>query len=484
MSDRPNILIFMTDQMVADVADPAHPCKMPNAAKLASEGVRFTRAYTPCPHCCPSRATFMTGLYPSRHGIFNNVLTATAINRGLAEGVRCFSEDLAAAGYRMPFSGKWHVSAEENPAERGWDERVVRGGKKDSHHQSLDHWRKFKKQDENRERPRGHILRPGWGDRALYGTSPRPFTEHNDYHVTRMGIEALREVAASDDPWCVYIGPHGPHDPFVVPGPFAGMHDPANVELPESYRDNMEDKPRIYQRHRRQYWDQLSEDEVRESIAYYWDYCAMEDALFGQVIDALDASGQADNTLLLFMSDHGEYCGAHGLYCKGVPSFREAYNIPVIARWPARLKSPGRVASEIVTLADFAPTFLEAAGIDAPDNLSGRSLIPILEDNAPSDWRDCFCSQFNGVELYYTQRIVQTDRWKYVYNGFDFDELYDLKNDPHEMTNLAADEVSRPVIRELCKKMWQFAAKEEDYRLFNAYFTVAMAPFGPGEAGL
>jgi arylsulfatase A-like enzyme len=269
----------------------------------------------------------------------------------------------------------------------------------------------------------------------------------------------------------------------------------------------MEDKPRVYQRMRNQYWGQMTEDEVRESIAHYWGYCSMEDQMFGEVLHVLDATGQAENTLVLFMSDHGDYAGAHGLYCKGVPSFREAVNIPTIARWPAGIKNPGREVGEFVTLADFAPTFLELCGCRAPEGLTGRSIAPFLRDETPSDWPDAYYGQMNGVELYYTQRVVQTKEWKYVYNGFDFDELYDLKNDPHEMVNLAFPsrypqtrvhaEVRRTtrthepwprltpelekVRRELVRKMWRFARREKDIT-FNSYATVALAPYGPADA--
>ena len=119
-NDRPNFLIFLVDQVQADVVDPSHPCLMPNVARLAREGIRFTHNFGPSPHCCPSRATFMSGLYPSRHGVYNNVNTASAFQRGLNPGVRLFSEPLKDAGYDLAYAGKWHVSDEETPADRGW----------------------------------------------------------------------------------------------------------------------------------------------------------------------------------------------------------------------------------------------------------------------------------------------------------------------------------------------------------------------------
>ena len=487
----------MTDQEQAQVSFPEHPCRMPHTERCAEEGMLFRNCYTVAAHCCPSRASFMTGLYPSRHGVYNNVNTHTAIHRGLNEGVVTFSELLRDTGYRMMYSGKWHVSNHENPRDRGWEELEVGApGDQRSGTPPMSQWESAARES-NETRHRGQILRPGWGHYQLYGTRPsqtsKGYEDSVDYGYVNTANEILPELTASDDPWCLYIGPNGPHDPFIVPERFAAMYDPDEIQLPPSFHDHMEDKPGIYQRHRQQYWDQLSEDEVRESIAHYWGYCTMMDEMFGEVLNALESSGASENTVVFRMSDHGDYCGAHGLYCKGVPPFREAYHIPLIVRWPDGITQPGRETDALVNLMDFAPTFLELAGVsDVPDGVAGRSLLPFFRGEFPEGlespggleppeggWRDTHYTQFNGVELYYTQRIVQTHTHKYVYNGFDFDELYDLERDPHEMVNVADRPEYRDIKRELVRRMWQTALAEQDI-ISNPYATVAMAPWGPG----
>jgi choline-sulfatase len=485
MSKRPNILIFMTDQEQGQVVDPGHPCQTPNADQLAAEGVRFRHTYTPSPHCCPSRATFFTGLYPSRHGVYNNIFNSAAIHTALNPGVVTFGEQLRDQGYRLIFSGKWHVSAEDNPADRGWEELITTSTAGTHHGRSIEDWRQAAAQPaETGERQRGHIQRPGWGDFVVYKTlpdaGPKGYEGLHDYQVVEKAVDALHGLKESDEPWVLYVGPVGPHDPFSVPQKFVDMYDPDQIELPESYRDTLDDKPRLYQRMRRQFWDQLSEAEVCESIAHYWAFCTMEDAMLGEVLDTLDETGQTDNTLVLFLSDHGDYCGAHGLYLKGVPAFREAYHVPCIARWPQGIADPGRTVDEIVSLADFAPTFLEVAGIQPSTDLSGRSLLPLLQGETPADWPDAHYTQCNGVELYYSQRSVTTHEFKYVYNGFDFDELYDLRTDPYEMVNRADDPEYDGIKKDLVSKMWRFAAREDDI-IFNPYGTVALAPWGPAE---
>jgi len=294
----------------------------------------------------------------------------------------------------------------------------------------------------------------------------------------------------------------GPSTP--VPADIANLYNPKDVSLPASFGDMMHDKPRVYQRMRFQIWGQLTEDEVRESIAHYWALCTLQDRYLGEILSALESTGQAEDTLVVFLADHGDYLFAHGLRCLGIPSFREVYNIPVVMRWPRGIRNPGRNVSAFISLADLAPTFLELAGCTSEDRLTGRSMVFFLQDETPADWCDAWYSQTKGNEVYYTQRIVQTARWKYVCNWFDFDELYDLQADPHEMTNLAfpveipssmgkitPQTTSRAftpwpplsshlesVRRELLSRMWRFARRENDI-IFNAYPPVALSPYGP-----
>jgi arylsulfatase A-like enzyme len=483
MPARPNILIFQTDQELGAVVGPNHPCRTPNADRLAAEGLRFSRAFTATAHCCPSRATFMSGLYPSQHGIYNNVLNPAAIHTALNPGTVLFSELLAAEGYALAYAGKWHVCADEGPADRGWrDYGATSVGGHERHGTTWDEWsNRAQEPEDETPRRRGELLRPGWGRYTLYGTAEttpeaEPFAA-GDYRIVQNGLRALSDLAAQDQPWCLYIGTNGPHDPYIIPEHYATMYDPADVPLPPGFHDSMVDKPRVYQR-QRQLWSQLGEDEYREAIAHYWGYCTMQDDLLGLALDALEQTGQADHTLVIFCSDHGDYAGAHGLFCKGVAAFEQCHHVPCIMRWPAGIADPGRTISAFINHADFAPTFCELAGTALPNGSSGHSLTPFMRHEQPADWPDAMFSQFNGVELYYSQRWVQTDEWKYVYNGFDYDELYHLTADPDCLQNVAQDPRYDAVVREMCQRMWRRAYEEQDI-CSNPYITVGLAPYGP-----
>jgi len=509
---RPNFLIFMPHQHQGQVVLPHHPAIMPNVRRFASQGITFTQAFCPTPHCCPSRASFQTGLYPSEHGIFNNVDTDTAIHANPYPEIPFFSRSLRDSGYNLAYSGKWHVARDKFPQDYGWSNLnpPPAGGYVPGKVRQSSSWQRARKDlEQSGAREPGEVLRPGWGNIKLYSSyppkGPHGYEGIEDYEIVRRGVEGLGKLASGGKPWCLMVSNSGGHDLYRAPQNFVDMYHADSIPLPASFRDTLEDKPRIYQRMRYEYWRQLSKPEVRQSILHYWAKLTMQDALFGMLLDALQKSGEAENTVVIYTADHGDYVGAHGLWAKGVPSFQEGYNIPCVVRWPQGIANPGRQVDAMVSTVDFAPTILDAASVQSPQT-SGLSLLPWLHGETPSSWREAIFSQLNGVELYYTQRIVMTKDYKYVYNGFDYDELYDLKQDPHEMVNLAFPDVkqtraameeeqgleTRPGVpwpplspnlagirRDLLKRMWKFAQEHKD-QIFNPYITVAMAPLGPG----
>ncbi|MFQ6131638.1 MAG: sulfatase-like hydrolase/transferase [Armatimonadota bacterium] len=477
MPDRPNILIVMSDHERAEVVRPDSPCPTPHAGRVAAEGIRFDQAYTVAGHCCPARASFMTGVFPSRHGVFNNVMNPTALRRGLNPGVRTWSEILAEDGYRLSYTGKWHVSSEEGPEDRGWTPfgQVTATGYSPR--------RTWERPPPSRRQREQNLLksvwapRNGWPDVLLCGTRKGAIEDTREFQETLDGIEELKRLTQQDGPWCLYVGWGGPHDPYVIPDPWASMIDPGDVELPPSYGDDLMDRPAIYRR-QKQLWDQLTPDQVKLALAHYWGYCAMLDHMFGMILDALDETGQADNTLVVRTSDHGDLVGAHGLFLKGIPPYEEAYSVPLIVRWPAGIRQPGRVSSSIVQLMDLAPTLCEAAGAPPLDPCDAQSLLPIFTSQEPDGARQELYCQMNGVELYYTQRIMRVGRYKYVFNGFDFDELYDLEADPHERRNLINEPKLESVRRMLLERLWDWARKTDDF-IDNPSPTVGLIPLGP-----
>lgn len=473
----------MTDQQRGDSVLPGSRSRMPHTRAFADEAVTFSEAYTVAPHCCPARASFFTGLYPTQHGVYNNICNDVRLSRGPKPGTVHWSEAMAEAGYGMYFTGKWHVSIDTRPKDHGWTEMEPIGAVAGNYHGQR--WDAYRKGTFCEPGPRayGHIRKVGYhesGQRKLFGPTD-PNTRPGDEAIAGAAISKIRELGEADDgkPWCAYVGMHGPHDPFVVPQEFLDQHPLESFDVPTSFSDMMIDKPGLYRRMRRALTGDFSEEEFIDAVRHYFAYCSYMDHLFGSILKALDESGQRDNTVVIFTSDHGDYAGDHGLFCKGIPSFQGAYHIPLMVRDPHRSDRHGTTEDAFISITDFGPTLLALAGVDPIAPMAGLDFSGFLNGAKPDAWRETVHMMCNGTELYYTQRIVQSKRWKYVFNGFDEDELYDHENDPDEMTNLAHEPEAEAVISDLLRAHWKHAERVDDNWGINPYYTVSLFPEGP-----
>lgn len=326
MAEKPNIVVFMTDHQRGDTMKEGSPVKTPNIDRFRRQSVHFTRAYCPAPHCCPSRATFFSGLYPSEHGVWNNVNVGNTLSRGLFENTRLFSQDLQEAGYHLFFSGKWHVSDEQGPQDFGFELLYHPAGyhksprRPDTREWDIYYSGRFPLDTGKEPHTPGRIVRPGYPEYIQYGVNESPF---DDAQVAQAAAEKLQQL---EDPFFLYVGPLGPHDPYFVPQRFLDLYPLESISLPDNFEDPMEDKPALYRRTKDRY-NQLTPEEHRESIRHFYAFCSYEDYLFGKVLEQVEQSGKIDNTLILYVSDHGDYVGAHGLWAKGLPCFREAYHV-------------------------------------------------------------------------------------------------------------------------------------------------------------
>ncbi len=478
---KPNFLIFMSDQQRSDTVPPYKRAFTPNLDRFYEKAVSFTNAHCPSPHCCPSRASFYSGLYPSEHGVWNNVNVPNALSKGLNDGIRLWSQDLKDNGYNMFFSGKWHVSNEEGPSNYGFDEEYPKinykelGSKSEWRYYETDEYENLLNpigRELNGKRYAGQLLRDGYPGCLLYGINENPF---GDEDVIDNSISMLNKAISQDEPFCLFTGTLGPHDPYLVPQRFIKMYENYEIELPQSFNDEMKDKPALYRRTRDRF-KQLSDEEYKEAMRYYLAFCTYEDYLFGRLFDELCKNDKLKDTIVIYLSDHGDYVGEHGLFTKGLPCFESVYKIPLLIG--GYNISGGRICDEFVNTTDIAPTILELTNIKTDVKHSGKSILPLIK-NECSEIHSAVYTQTNGNELYGIQRSVRTKKYKLVYNGFDYDELYDLENDKNEMCNLSQIEEYREIRKELYKMLWQFA-KEHNDKIINPYIMVSLAEFGPG----
>ena len=475
MAQQPNIIVFMTDQERYDTIYPYEKAITPNFSQLAQQSTVFTQAFSSAPHCCPARASFFSGLYPSEHGVWNNVDVGNTLSRGLNDNVTLFPQLLSKHGYKCCYSGKWHVSAEQSPADCGFEDVYNFGIKysKQPKQPNTFEWDWYYKNadahsicDDNTIRQDGQVVRNGYPIYNQYGNSDDPY---NDGVIVQNAIKMMEQK--DDRPLFLFVGVLGPHDPYIPPKQFEELYDIDKIQLPDSFYDSMDDKPNLYKRIKQVY--DLTPDEHRKSILKYLAFCSYEDHLLGKLIQA--SKSLEGDTVFIALSDHGDYCGEHGLWAKGLPCFDGAYHIPLIIH-DSRLKKQ-QLCDEFVSITDLAPTILKLAGISETFNCSGYSLTQLTQDG---QWpRQYVCTQTNGNELYGIQRSIKNKKYKLVYNGFDFDEFYDLQKDPDEMHNEINNEQYRDVIKEMYRNLWQFAYEHKD-TCINPYIMVGLAKYGPG----
>ena len=443
---QPNILLFVSDQQQWQTVCDRSPARSPNINRLAAEGMRFERPYATVALCCPSRAALISGQFPWHNGVLNQIHVPERTRSDMFPDVQTYSRKLRDAGYRLGYVGKWHASWERTPLDFGFHDLRAPSG------YNPETLTRIGMTEEHTPRRTAvdiecEVTWPGDTPHLFYGIDHTPEEQTRPYIETSHGIDLLTQYATQPDPWFVTINVVEPHDPYTPLAHYAAHYDPADVTLPASWRDDFANKPYMNQRDAA-LWAALSETQVRTAIARYRAYCEQVDTQVGRVLDALDTTGQAENTLVIFTSDHGDMCAAHRQFIKGWQPYEETYRVPLVVRWPAVI-APGGVCHHLVQLHDLAHTFADIGGGMPITPADGRSLRPLFEEPGRDDWDDVAFCQYYGGEFLYTQRMVITPRHKYVFNGFDRDELYDLDTDPHELTNVLDD----PAYRDVCDMM-------------------------------
>jgi choline-sulfatase len=481
MATRPNILLFVSDQQQWQTVCGRSPARSPHVDRLAEEGLRFERPYATVALCCPSRAALLSGQFPWHNGSLNQVHVPERTRSDMVPDVQTYSQHLRDAGYRLGYVGKWHVSWERTPFDFGFHDlcapngynpaTLPAAGLADADQISGSH---------DRIETEGTVTWPGDRPRLFYGINRAPEEATGAHLVTSQGIDLI-ERYAGQTPWFVTVNVTEPHDPYTPLARYAANYDPADVALPASWHDDFTDKPNLNRREAG-LWAALSEDKVRAAIARYRAYCEQVDAQVGRVLDALERTGQAEDTLVIFTSDHGDMMGAHRQFIKGWQPYEETYRVPLVLRWPAAI-APGGVCHHLVQLHDLAHTFVDVAGAAPIEPADGRSLLPLLTEPGRADWEDVAFCQYYGGEFLYTQRMVITPRHKYVFNAWDFDELYDLEADPHELRNVVDD----PAYRQACDAMrallYEQMERHGDPYAQNRYGAPRYLPRPVGSAG-
>ncbi|MCY3718240.1 MAG: sulfatase-like hydrolase/transferase [Anaerolineaceae bacterium] len=415
MSGQPNLLIIMSDEhapMYSSVH--AHPLvQTPNMERLAALGTTFDNAYCNSPLCMPSRMSFMTGRYVHHQDTWDNACP-------LRVDALTWAHLLRSAGYEVVLSGKQHFCGPDRL--HGFQEQLARDLHAELAHPVFD-WSE------------GVIpARQPWG--ALAEAGPGRSTEIAvDDLAQQRALDWLRAPARADRPWALNVSFIAPHFPFIVPQRFWDMYPPGRIDMPDIPPGHLESLHPVYQRLRAMFgFVDFEEELVRRARAGYYGLITYLDEKIGQLLDALEASGQLENTVVIHLSDHGEMNGEHGMWRKS--NFYEAsVRVPLQIAWPGQLPA-GQRLPQVVSLVDVVATMLELAGVEAPVSLDGDSLVGLLKGQN-ADWKDEAFAEYCGHGVTGPIAMLRRGRYKFNFSLGDPPELYDLQNDPGEFHNLA-----------------------------------------------
>ena len=471
-----NVLVIMTDQHRVDtIGCLGNPhARTPVIDRMGREGFAFTNAFTPTAICTPARASLLTGKRPGKHQVLANPEWNIAYRVSIPEGTWTYTQELRDAGYNVGIVGKYHCG-HNLPGKFGADDDTFWGAENPVANEEYVAWL-----DERGLPPvRAHGLwrgeLPGGRDgHVLAARLDQPEEATFERFLADRAITRLRQYAAdwkeARRPFCLDVHFFGPHLPYFLPDEWFDLIDPAEVALPESFGDTLIGKPPI-QLNYAAYWSTSSftNEQWKKLIAVYWGYVAMIDFEIGRIMDAARELGVLDDTAVFFCADHGEFTGAHRLNDKG-PMM---YDIPFIARIPG--VSTVGVSDDFVSLIDLPATVLDVARLDTSLVEDGRSIVDLTRGGAVEGWRQDIVCEFHGHHFPLQQRMLRTRDFKLVINPESVNELYDLRRDPAEMTNVYASPVYDEVRRELATNLYRQLRERGDHSF--AKWMAAMTDF-------
>jgi len=423
-SQQPNFLVIMSDEHAPMFSGAyGHPLvRTPHLDRLAKRGVLFENAYCNSPLCAPSRMSFMTGRYIHHIATWDN-------SSPLASDAVTWAHLLRAVGYDVVLSGKQHFIGPDKL--HGFRAQLAR----DLHSGNL------------------HALHP-WADGIVPAEKPwigvdqaRAGTTVEievDDQAEAAALAYLADPARQEQPWALNVSFIAPHFPLIVPQPYWDMYPEEAVDLPHIPEGHLENQHPVYQRMRQMFGlADFPEAALRRARVGYYGLITYLDDKIGRLIETLEKTGQLDNTVIIYVSDHGEMAGAHGMWRKS-NFYEESARIPMVISWPQQL-AQGRRVTQVVSLVDLVATVLDLADAPTLAPLDGESLLPLAqaEESAASmalaAWKDEAFSEYLAHGVARPMAMLRRGRFKLNYSLDDPIELYDLETDPNEFHDLGGD---------------------------------------------
>ncbi|PHS01807.1 MAG: sulfatase [Blastopirellula sp.] len=428
-TSRPNILWYCTDQQRFDtIGALGNPhVHTPVVDQLVADGVAFTHAYCQSPICTPSRASFMTGMYPTKvHNTRNGNVT-------FPDYPPLISKLLADAGYECGLVGKFHLQSSGHRTEPRCDDGYSYWK---FSHAPRDDWKT------------GHdyadwVKANGGNLDELRNSEDRVPTElHQTTWASERSIEFIQQ--SRDCPWMLSVNIYDPHPPFIPPKSYLDKFDIESMPGPYFQESDLAQQAKLSSVDFQGTAETPEQRNAKEIQAKYYAMIAQIDDQFARILNVLDETGQRDNTVIIFTSDHGESLGDHGLLQKGCRFYEGLIRVPLIFSWPGHFQTDVQ-SPALVELIDKTATIADLAGIEQPEHMQGKSLLPILKGQVSPDEHRPFvrCEYFDALDPEFTggsgtfATMHRTRKYKLsIYHGHQLGELYDLENDPWEFNNL------------------------------------------------
>ncbi|MHA1689519.1 MAG: sulfatase-like hydrolase/transferase [Promethearchaeota archaeon] len=489
MKAKPNIVFLLTDHQAfyghgESVGGPK--IQKPTFENLVSRGVEFLRAYTCCPLCAPARRSMLTGVFPHTHGVLSNFSF-------IPFKFKTYLDILAEEGYHNYYYGKWHAgdgTAHDhhcegfsypdynNPYTKPQYKDYLK--KKNLPDFQLKLQRSFlppssklgKELQAKILKGEPHFLNRAASNEDTIGIMTSPKETHEAFFLAHLACEKLIEIAERGDqePFHLRVDFWGPHQPYYATQEYLNLYPPEKIPEHPSFRDDLKNKPRLYKFERNYplnkngkiiFPNPLPWSEWQKILALNYAQQTLIDEAADLIIDTLDKLGFDKNTLIILAADHGDAVGCHGgHFDKDAYMPEEVMRIPLGLRFPGVIPA-GKKSDLLVSNLDIPLTILDAAGSSFPHDVHGQSLISMFTDDM-NNWREDLMCESNGHFTINIGRMLVTERYKYIFNDKDKDELYDLKEDPFEMNNLIGNNHYEMILNDLKRRLVEWRQKYND----------------------
>ncbi|MHB1457712.1 MAG: sulfatase-like hydrolase/transferase [Armatimonadota bacterium] len=427
MSDRPNILVIMSDQHNKKIMGCGGDTivKTPHLDSLAANGVIFDNCYCPSPLCVPSRMSFMTSRHPHENEVWTNACH-------LSSDIPTFAHSLGASGYETVLCGRMHFCGPDQ--RHGFHKRIAGDVTGTYIGSPLPALTPYLLQGAGASRKAVEIAGPGRTGYQLY-----------DETIAEIASQYLNDYDTSD-PFCMVVGFVLPHCPFVCPDEdFEYYHDKVILpEYPDGYFENL--NPAVKEWRRYFGIEDLTEAEIRNARAAYYGLVAHMDRQIGKIIGALNDSGMADDTIVIYTSDHGEMAGEHGMWWK-MNHYDGSASVPLIVSWPEHFPSNCR-RDEVVNLIDLGPTLIDIAQSQELNDISGSSILPLIHGDCDT-WDNISYTEYCPTLGFPPNRMIRKNQWKLVFYEGYAPQLFNIDKDPGEVNDLALSSDYKCIVDEL-----------------------------------